>query len=186
MNDTKFLQDYFAEYQKLAFSEDNYSLLVAFKELALEVKSKGNKLMFAGNGASAAISAHGAVDFTKQGGVRGVTFNEADLITCFANDYGYDQWMAKAVEFYGDEGDVVVLTSVSGTSPSVVNAADYAKANNMKVVTFTGKLENNTLKQLGDINFWVDSSAYNIVEGIHMMWLTTVIDLVIGKSEYSV
>jgi len=186
MSDNQFLNDYFAEYEKLAFSEDVYADLIAFKELALEVKASGKKLMLAGNGASAAISAHGAVDFTKQGGIRGITFNEADLITCFANDFGYDKWMAKAVEFYGDTGDVVVLTSVSGTSPSVVEAAKYAKASGMKVVTFTGKTADNALRTLGDINFWVDSRAYNIVEGIHMMWLTTVIDLVIGKAEYSV
>lgn len=186
MNDHTFLKSYFAEYEKLAFSEDNYENLIAFKELALEVKCENKKIMFAGNGASAAISAHGAVDFTKQGGVRGITFNEADLITCFANDYGYDMWMAKALEFYADQGDVVVLTSVSGTSPSVVEAAKLAKSKGLKVVTFTGKTPGNALRQLGDINFWVDSCAYNIVEGIHMMWLTTVVDLVIGKAEYSV
>jgi len=94
--------------------------------------------------------------------------------------------MAKCIEFYGDAGDVVVLTSVSGTSPSVVEAAKYAKSQGMKVVTFSGKTADNELRQLGDINFWVDSRAYNIVEGIHMMWLTTVVDLVIGKAEYSV
>jgi len=186
MSDITFLNGYFDEYKRLAFNDEIYANLIAFKELALEVKSNGCKMMFAGNGASAAISAHGAVDFTKQGGVRGITFNEADLITCFANDYGYDLWMAKAVEFYGDEGDVLVLTSVSGTSPSVVEAAKFAKSKGMKVVTFSGKTADNALRQLGDINFWVDSRAYNIVEGIHMMWLTTVVDLVIGKAEYSV
>lgn len=186
MNDTTFLNEYFGEYKKLAFPEDIYTDLIAFKELALSVKQAGKKLMFAGNGASAAISAHGAVDFTKQGGVRGITFNEADLITCFANDYGYDHWMAKAVEFYGDEGDVLVLISVSGESPSVIEAAKLAKKSGIKVVTFSGKNSQNSLRQLGDINYYVDSKAYNIVEGIHMMWLTTVIDLVIGKAEYSV
>ncbi|MFT4927071.1 MAG: D-sedoheptulose 7-phosphate isomerase [Phenylobacterium sp.] len=186
MNDNTFLSEYFDEYKRLAFSHDIYSAHTQFKELAQTVKANGKKMMFAGNGASAAISAHGAVDFTKQAGVRGVTFNEADLITCFANDFGYDQWMAKAVEHYGDDGDVVVLISVSGTSPSVVEAAKYAKSRGMKVVTFSGKTADNPLRQLGDINFWVDSRAYNIVEGIHMMWLTAVVDLVIGKSEYSV
>jgi len=186
MNDVNFLRKYFDEYKRLTFEEQTFDSLIEFKELALDIKSKKLKMMFAGNGASAAISAHGAVDFTKQGGVRAVTFNEADLITCFANDFGYDHWMANAVKFYGDEGDVVVLISVSGTSPSVVEAAKYAKINGMKVVTFTGKDGNNPLRQLGDINFWVNSRAYNIVEGIHMIWLTTVIDLVIGKSEYDV
>lgn len=186
MSDTVFLNDYFREYQALAFERSIYSDLIAFKNLALKVKANGKKMMFVGNGASAAISAHGAVDFTKQAGVRGITFNEADLITCFANDYGYDKWMAKCVEFYGDDGDILVVTSVSGASPSVVEAAKYAKSRGMKVVTFSGKTADNELRQLGDINFWVDSRAYNIVEGIHMMWLTAVVDLVIGKAEYSV
>jgi D-sedoheptulose 7-phosphate isomerase len=182
----QFLTEYFATYKALAFEESVFTPIEEFAELAKATRDLGKKLMFAGNGASAAIAAHGAVDFTKQGGVRAVTFNEADLITCFANDYGYDRWMEKSVEFYGDEGDVVVLISVSGTSPSVVEAAKYAKRNGMKVVTFSGKTPDNDLRQLGDINFWVDSAAYNIVECIHMIWLTTAIDLVIGKAEYSV
>ncbi|KQW31326.1 phosphoheptose isomerase [Rhizobium sp. Root274] len=180
------LNDYFDEYKRLTFDQKHYGELIAFAELARTIKAQSRKMMFAGNGASAAIAAHGSVDFTKQGGVRAVNFNEADLITCFANDYGYDKWMAKSVEFYGDAGDAVVLISVSGTSPSVVEAAKYAKANGMTVVTFTGKQETNALKQLGDINFWVDSHAYNIVECIHMIWLTAAVDMVIGKAEYSV
>jgi D-sedoheptulose 7-phosphate isomerase len=67
-----------------------------------------------------------------------------------------------------------------------IEAAKLAKKSGIKVVTFSGKNSQNSLRQLGDINYYVDSKAYNIVEGIHMMWLTTVIDLVIGKAEYSV
>ena len=48
--------------------------------------------------------------------IRMVNFNEADLITCLANDYGYEQWMAKAIEIYGDDGDQVILISSSGSS----------------------------------------------------------------------
>ena len=180
----EFIKDYFSDYQRLAFNYDLYPDLIKFKELAIETKESGKKMMFAGNGASAAIAAHGAVDFTKQAGVRAITFNEADLITCYANDYGYDNWLAQALDSYADAGDTVVLISVSGTSPSVVNAAKYARENNIKVVTFTGRSIDNDLKKLGDINFWVDSHAYNIVECIHMIWVTTAIDLVIGKKEY--
>lgn len=179
-----FLEKYFAEYKKLAFEKSIYPKISEFKELALQVRSQNKKMMFMGNGASAAIAAHGAVDFTKQGKVRGVTFNEADLITCFANDFGYENWMAQGIEHYYDEGDVVVLISVSGTSPSVVNAAKKAKELGLKVVAFTGRFPDNELRQNADIDFWVDSHAYNIVECIHMIWLCTAIDAVIGKSEY--
>lgn len=180
----EFYNGYYDIYKKLAFDESLYPILTEFKHLAEEVRSNNAKLIFAGNGASAAISAHGAVDFTKQAKVRGITFNEADLITCFANDFGYDNWMSEGIKHYADQNDVVVLTSVSGTSPSAVNAAKTARDMGLKVVSFTGRYEDNALRELSDIGFWVDSHAYNIVECIHMIWLTTVIDAVIGKYVY--
>ena len=85
------------------FSEDIEKKFEEFKELAVNIKSNKNKLIFAGNGASASISAHGAVDFTKQAGVRSITFSDANMITAFSNDYGYDNWMAKALDFYSND-----------------------------------------------------------------------------------
>lgn len=154
------------------------------KEMLMEVKKKEKKIIIAGNGGSAAMASHVAVDFTKQGGIRTVNFNEADLITCFANDYGYEFWVAKAIEFYGDEGDVVILISSSGSSKNMVNAAKVAKKLGMEIITFTGFKADNLLKQEGNLNFWLDSKAYNIVENTHQIWLLMVCDLIIGKVEY--
>ena len=183
---TDFYAKYFQEYSKLAFDDRIYKTLDSFISLALEVQASDSKLIFAGNGASAAISAHAAVDFTKQAKIRGITFNEANLITCYSNDYGYENWISESIKSYYSRLDAVVLTSVSGESPSIVNAAITAKALGLKVVTFTGRNEKNSLKSLGDINFWVDSDAYNIVECIHMIWVTTVIDAIIGHAVYEV
>ena len=180
------LESYFNIYKDLAFPDEIHALLHEFKDLAMVVKELNNKMLFAGNGASAAISAHAAVDFTKQAKIRGITFNEADLITCYSNDYGYDNWISECINSYANDNDVIVLTSVSGESPSVVNAAKTSKNLGLKVVTFTGRNESNSLKSYGDINFWVNSHAYNIVECIHMIWVTTVIDMVVGKAEYEV
>ena len=181
-----FYKTYYDEYFRLIYSDNLDETFDDFKKLAESVKSNKHKLIFAGNGASASISAHAAVDFTKQAQVRSITFNEANIITCFSNDYGYDKWIATALDFYANDGDVLVLISVSGESPSVIEAAKRAKEIGLKVVTFSGRSPNNSLRALGDVNFWVDSNAYNIVECIHMMWITTVIDSVIGKSEYEV
>ena len=101
-----------------------------------------------------------------------------------SNDYGYEHWMAKAVEIYGDKGDQVILVSSSGNSANVVNAAKTSKEKGYKVITFTGFDENNPLKSIGVLNFWVDSRAYNIVEMSHHIWLLAVCDAVIGKTEY--
>tara|TARA_A100001011_G_scaffold164893_1_gene173551 strand:+ start:471 stop:812 length:342 start_codon:yes stop_codon:yes gene_type:complete len=66
------------------------------------------------------------------------------------------------------------------------NGVSSAKELDLRVVTFAGRNINNSLKSHGDINFWVNSNAYNIVECIHMIWATTVIDAIVGSSEYQV
>ena len=185
MNHDKWLDDYFSLFTP-AFERTNYAPLKAFYDLSMKVRNNNGKLMFAGNGASASIAAHGRVDFSKQGKVRGLDFNEPNLITCFANDFGYDNWVAKAVEHFGDDQDAVVLISVSGRSPSVVNAAKYAQSRNIPVVSFTGSAPDNPLRQASNISFHFESRAYNVVEAVHMMWLTTVVDMLVGQAEYSV
>ena len=184
MSNADFLDSYFQQYRDLLVNDEVKARIADFAALALEVRAVKGKMMFAGNGASASISEHGAVDFTKQGGVRGVTFHDPNLMTCFANDFGYDHWMAKAIEHYADPGDAVVLISTSGRSPSVVNAALTARKMGLKVVAFTGRDADNPLKALADLNFWVPSNAYNVVENLHSVWLTATIDYLIGKAEY--
>ena len=184
MSTKAFLDDYFAEYRKLAFVPEVYPLIEQYRDLAIKVRDAGGKQMFAGNGASASAAEHGAVDFTKQGKVTSVTFHDPNLITCFANDFGYDHWVAKAVEHYAKPQDAVVLISVSGNSPSVVNAARYARDIGLPVVSFTGRNPENPLRQLSDIGFFVPSDAYNLVECVHCIWLTATIDLLIGNPVY--
>lgn len=184
--DTEWLDGYFDLYRASTFGKEHYDNLVAFRDLVLDVRARGNKMMFAGNGASASIASHARVDFTKQGKCRSLDFNEPNLITAFANDYGFENFMARAVEFFADDGDVLVLISVSGTSPNCVKAAEYARARGIKVVSFTGKSPENPLRKLSDIGFWLDSGAYNVVECTHMLWICTVVDMVVGKAEYSV
>ena len=185
MDDLTFIKDYLARYKKSLFENDISDQIIKMKEMLLEIKNNGKKVIIAGNGGSAAMASHVAVDFTKQAGIRTVNFNEPDLITCFANDYGYERWIAKAVEFYGDEGDMVILISSSGNSENIVNAAKTAKSMGMTVITFTGFKSDNLLNQNGHLNFWLDSKAYNIIENTHQIWLLMVCDLIIGKAEYS-
>ncbi len=184
MDDLTFIKDYLNRYKSSLFETDVSHELIKMKEILLRIKENGKKVIIAGNGGSAAIASHVAVDFTKQGGIRAINFNEADLITCFANDYGYEHWVAKAVEFYGDEGDMVILISSSGNSMNMVNAARSSKKLGLEVITFTGFDINNPLKQEGAINIWLDSKAYNVVENTHQIWLLMVCDLLIGSAEY--
>ena len=69
------------------------------------------------------------------------------IITCFSNDYGYERWMEKAIEFYGENGDILFLVSVSGKSKIVKSSKSCTKEKFSKIVTFTGH-QRITLKKL--------------------------------------
>jgi len=186
MTDQPWLEDYFGAYRKLMADNEVFPSLIAVRDLLFCAKAEGRKLMLAGNGASASIASHLAVDFTKQAGVTAMSFNEPNLITAFANDYGYENWVMQAVRHYGQPGDVALLISSSGKSPNIVNAARSAKESGIKVVTLSGFAPDNPLRALGDVNLWVDSRAYNVIECVHMIWLTAICDMVIGRAEYAV
>ena len=183
---SKFYSNYLKDYSDLINQKGIEKSLNDFKEISKNVKKDKAKLIFAGNGASASICSHGAVDFSKQASIRSTTFNEVNLLTCLSNDFGYEKVFSEAIKLYADKNDVLVLVSVSGESKNVINAAKEAKKRKMKIVTFTGKKSSNSLKKLGNVNFWVNSHAYNQVECTHMIWLTAVIDSIIGKAVYKV
>lgn len=163
------------------------SLLDAATKLIHEANLRGGKLIVAGNGGSASIASHVAVDLTKNTGIQAVNFNEASLITCLANDYGYERWLEIALEFYANADDVLILISSSGRSPNMINAAHKAHQMGLKLITFTGFTPNNELRAMGDINFWVDSHAYNVVEMTHHIWILAMVDKLIedGKRKSS-
>lgn len=180
----EWIGDYLERFRALLGDGELADQLLRLKALLEKTQSQGNKVIIAGNGGSAAIASHCSVDLTKSAGIRCVNFNEADLITCLANDYGYEKWLAKALELYADDGDIVVLISSSGRSPNMVEAGRYANDNRLGLVTFTGFDADNPLKALGSLNFWVDSHAYNLVEMTHHVWILIVCDLIVGKMEY--
>ncbi|MCG3204409.1 MAG: Phosphoheptose isomerase [Elusimicrobia bacterium] len=183
MNEKEWLSNYFSQYQKSIPQVSVYKDLVELKNWIVEAHKAGKKTIFVGNGGSAAMASHCAVDFTKTAGIRAVNFNEADLITCFANDYGYENWVQKALEFYADKGDVVVLISSSGKSPNMVHASQWAAKQGFRLATVTGFSSQNPMKSLGKINLWVDSTSYNIVENTHLVWLLSVCDLIIEEQK---
>jgi D-sedoheptulose 7-phosphate isomerase len=152
-------------------------------ELLMTTRQRGRKVIVAGNGGSAAMASHVSVDLTKAAKIRATCFNESDLITCYANDYGYADWIAQALRSYADAGDVAVLISSRGESANIINGARAAKELGLAVVTLSGFDAANSLRTLGDLNLWVNSSAYNVVEITHQSWLLACVDrLTVGDS----
>ncbi len=187
MADNQFLKSYLEDLSNLLKPNDDLiKSLIRIRDLLLQVQSLKKKVLIFGNGGSASIASHISVDLTKNAGLRCLNFNEASLITCFANDYGFEHWVEKAIDFYGDEGDLLIVISSSGQSENMLNGVQAARnANFNSVVTLSGFAKDNALSQLGDINLWLDSSAYNFVESVHQIWLLTIVDLIIGSREYS-
>tara|TARA_B100000131_G_C18001295_1_gene566603 strand:+ start:280 stop:852 length:573 start_codon:yes stop_codon:yes gene_type:complete len=182
-----FLIKYIEDFNELVLgTKDLEDQLNEFKNCLVSASSNGKKSIIVGNGGSAAIASHFAVDLTKNAKTRCINFNESDLITCFANDYGYENWVKRAIDFYGDEGDVLVAISSSGSSENILNGCREARVKKFsKIITLSGMNFDNPLRELGDINLWANSKGYNLIENIHQFWLLAVVDMIIGKTEYS-
>ena len=147
--DKNFLQNYYQLFQKKLINntDKNFSKIIKLKNLISNTNKKGKKIIVFGNGGSASIASHFSVDLTKNSGIRCVNFNEYDLITCFSNDFGYENWIFKAVEYYGDKGDLLILISSSGMSKNIINGCKIARKKRMKVVTLSGFQKTNFLSK---------------------------------------
>ena len=146
--------------------------------LLIKVNKKKNKIFIFGNGGSASIASHVSVDMTKILNFRSYNFNEANLITCFSNDYGYENWISNTINAYSKPGDLVILISSSGKSKNIINAAKLTNKKKLNLITFSGFLKNNPLKKLGNINIWINSRNYNIIETTHQTILLSIIDYI--------
>ena len=180
-NLNKIIKLYNKKYLELVdIDNDNIKKIIQLHLLCKKVKKNNKKIIIAGNGGSAAIASHFSVDMTKSGNIRCVNFNESDLLTCFSNDYGYENWVKQALKFYCDKGDLVILISSSGKSLNMINAAKYIRKKQNTLVTFTGFNGKNPLSNDGKINFVVNSQNYNLIENIHQYWLLLLTDLFSG------
>ena len=184
MNDKNFILNYFYIFQKKALNPNISENLIILKNMIIETHKKKGKVILIGNGGSSAIASHISVDLNKAVGIRSMNFNEYDLITCLSNDYGYENWVSKALGYYLEKNDLIIIISSSGNSKNLVNAAKFIKKKKNNLVTLTGFLKTNKLTKYSSLSLWVDSKAYNIIENTHQLWLTLVCDMIIGKMEY--
>jgi len=143
---------------------------------SIEVVKKSKRIFFIGNGGSNSICSHMMEDYAKILNYPTFAFSDAALITCFANDYGYDNAMAEWLKRHFTEGDLLVAISSSGNSPNINNAVDFVNKLNGQIITLSGFEKNNKLIGKGLINFWLDASSYGIVECYHQTILHIILD----------
>jgi len=146
--------------------------------LIVSQEESGNKLMFIGNGASAAISSHMSTDFWKTCGIRSIAFNDSSLLTCLGNDFGYEHIFEKSIEMFADRGDILVAISSSGKSENIIRGVNSAKLKECSVITLSGFKEDNPLSSAGDYNFYVPAQEYGPVEVIHHSVCHCILDVI--------
>lgn len=147
--------------------------------LIIKQANAGGKILFIGNGGSASIASHMAVDFWKNAGIKALAFNDGSLLTCVSNDYGYQHVFEKPIEMFGNAGDILFAISSSGKSENILLAVLAAKQKGLKVLALSGFTEDNPLRKLGDINFYVPSAQYGHVEIVHLSICHCLVDTII-------
>lgn len=163
---TKILQNH-ADY-----IADNCSSIA--EALAICIKS-GNKLMFCGNGGSAAESQHMAAEYCatldhhkpREGMPAIALTTDTSLLTAWANDFGFEGVFQRQVETLGNAGDILIAYSTSGNSKNICMAAEAAKSKGIKVIAFAGNHKNMAIDPLADIIFKSPATQTPLIQEIH-------------------
>ena len=154
----------------------NIDDLLNVKMLIKELKKNGGKILIAGNGGSHAIASHLSVDFTKACSVPALAFSDPSLISCLANDFSYEEALAKFIGAFAKPIDLVILISSSGNSKNIILGAKAAKKCGAKTVIFSGFSPDNKISHIGDVRVHIPVRHYNIVENVHQILLTSIVD----------
>ena len=167
-----------SEGQQVANATDVINKIIS---LLAETKKRGGKVMWIGNGGSAAIASHGAIDYWRTAEIKSVCFNDGALLSCIGNDFGYASVFQKPLELFADAGDVLVAISSSGQSANIINGVKAARGKGCTVISLSGFLPSNPLRQLGDFNFYAPSSHYGYVELAHSVLCHSFLDLYMDR-----
>lgn len=143
-------------------------------EIITDAINKGNKILFCGNGGSAADAQHLAAEFSgrfykdrKALPAEALHVNTSYL-TAVANDYSYDVVYSRLLEGIGNEGDVLVGLSTSGNSKNIINAFATAKEKGITTIGLTGK-SGGKMKEGSDILLNVPSDDTPRIQESHIM-----------------
>ncbi len=174
----KFLESYINSYLKsISYNENISEKFIKTLNILKKLRKKNRAHIF-GNGGSAPIASHFSMDLSNNSSIKCLNYNDPAIITCYANDFKFENWISRVIKKYGDKGDLLILISSSGESANMIRAVKSAKQKKFNsIITFTGFKNNNSLSKLGDINFWINSKNYNSVESAHHFYLLMLVDL---------
>jgi D-sedoheptulose 7-phosphate isomerase len=152
--------------------------------LIAEAFGEGRKLLICGNGGSAADAQHIAGEFVNQFLCKDrkalpalALSTDGGVLTCIANDTGFEQVFARQVEAFGARGDVLLAITTSGNSPNVVAAVEQARAKGLKVLGLLGR-DGGRVRALCDLALVVPSADTQRIQETHNLIGHILCDLV--------
>ena len=155
-------QDYFAEAVR------------SISQVFIEVVNKGGKLIFAGNGGSAAEAQHMSAEYVgtlvtsnKRDPIPSIALSiDTSFITAWSNDHGYEDIFRRQLQAIAKEDDCLVSYSTSGESRNILNAIDYANSLNIKTISFTG-IKKSSVSEKSFYTFKAPSKETAIIQELH-------------------
>ncbi len=141
--------------------------------MAFSLKT-GGKIMFCGNGGSAADAQHLAAEFVgrfqiERRGLPAIALTtDTSILTAVGNDYGFDRIFARQVEALGRRGDVLIAFSTSGNSPNVLAAIENAREKNIPCIGFTAR-GGGEMAQVCDVCVSVDTGVTARAQEMHIL-----------------
>jgi len=130
--------------EKSIFDAGIISALEKLINLCVNILQKGNKIMFAGNGGSAAQAQHLSAElvsrfyYDRPALPSMALTTDTSILTAVGNDYGYEQIFSRQIESNGQPGDVFIGLTTSGKSPNILRAIKTCRLKEIHVVGFTG------------------------------------------------
>lgn len=161
---------------------DTEAALEDLKASLIERRESGKGVYLVGNGGSAAVASHAITDFVNVAKLRAMTLHESSLMTCMANDYGYESAFSRILGVMAGTGDMLLAISSSGRSANIRNAVAQMKDIGGMSVTLSGFDGDNPLRQMGNLNIWLNSHDYGLVEIGHLFILHNIADRIHFKS----
>lgn len=146
-------------------------------QMLFSLKKSMKKVMLIGNGGSASIVCHLQTDLINSMQIKALTFYDASLLTAFSNDYGYQFAFEKYIHQWADPDDLLIAISSSGKSENILRAVKEARNKACQIITFSGFSKENPLRSIGDLNFYINSNLYGMVETSHSILAHTLIDI---------
>lgn len=150
---------------------------------ALELLQGKGIVYVIGNGGSAGIASHFSNDLMKALEIPSQTLYDSNLMTCLANDFGYEHIFRYPLDKLLKPNDLLVAISSSGKSPNILRGVEVALERKIPVITLSGFDAMNPLRSLGALNFWIDEVDYGLVETAHFFLLHTLIDLTLQEKK---